>query len=137
MRIEMNQSANPRFGMAVKMDKSAYPVIKDQFLKLGLNEKDQDFFVKTIGDVATKQIKNPIDIIIKESSKKTGKLAAELVDTNGKKDLGKLTKSETIFHQEKDGQLGFLDNAQKTATVLNTINYKFQAIMDKIAQSTK
>ena len=130
MNIGLTQANNksPNFGMALKIDKSATPIIKNRFLYTP--GKDKDFFITTIKECAERQAKNPVDIFIKEDK---GKLVAEVVDSEVGQNLGKpLTQ---CIYPEKERKLldvGFILNAEHTADTLNTANEELTGLLTDI-----
>lgn len=126
--------ANPSFGMAIKLDKSAHSVIKRQVLKLG--EKSRDSFFKGIDEVVRNQEKNPVNIIIRKSDKRNA-LVAEVVDSEAGGQLGAaknyITSQSFFFF--KNGSLKFLNAAEKKANELNTINSKVNELISKIPEA--
>ena len=136
----MNQNMNcsrhnntPSFGMAIKMDKSAYPIIKKQAIALG--EKGKNNFFTKLKQAVTRQEQNPVDIIIRKAKHRQA-LAAEIVDSEAGKAIGGVknkVKSQPIIG--KNGSLGFLNKAEKKADKLNETNNQVQEIIDSIPKA--
>ena len=135
----MNQNMNcsrhntPSFGMAIKVDKSAYPIIKKQAIALG--EKGKNNFFTKLKQAVTRQEQNPVDIIIRKAKRRQA-LAAEIVDSEAGKAIGGVknkVKSQPIIG--KNGSLGFLNKAEKKADKLNETNNQVQEIIDSIPKA--
>ena len=123
----------PNFGMAIKMDKSAYPVIKKQAIALG--EKGKNNFFTKIKQAVERQEQNPVNIIIRKAKHRQA-LAAEIVDSEAGKAIGGVknkVKSQPIVG--KNGSLGFLNKAEKKANKLNETNNQVQEIINSIPKA--
>lgn len=107
MNIGFTQANNksPNFGMALKIDKSATPVIKNKFLLSIRDHKDS--FKTTINEVAKRQAQNPVDIFIKGDK---GKLVAEVVDSEAGLELG-YPQVQKLFPQDENGLKKHLDSS--------------------------
>lgn len=123
-------NANPSFGMAIKLDKSAHSVIKQQALKLG--NKSRERFFAGIEEAVNKQQDNPVNIILRKSKTRNA-LAAEVSDSESGRELGAATNfvtSQPFFF--KNGSLKFLKAAQAKADDLNSINSKLDNLIENI-----
>ncbi len=123
----MNLSVNPmgqnfnnrnsvNFGMAIKLDNDALPIIKEQASKLSKGAYEE--FWKNFDAAVSRQQENPVNIIVRKCNNRRA-LAAEIVD-----------KSENpldnqVFTQGfgKKG-LKFLDKAEVKADNINDMNQR-------------
>ena len=125
---------SPKFGMTVKLDSSAVPVIKKQASKM--KTIDRTKFLSLIRQGAEHQANNPVDIIIRKTKFRNA-LAAEVVDSKIGKELGKLkNKIFTQPFRKKDGNLKFLDNASNYANKLHETNKEVIKLVDDIPKAT-
>ena len=125
---------SPKFGMAIKLDSSAVPVIKKQASKM--KTIDRTNFLSLIRQGAEHQTNNPVDIIIRKTKFRNA-LAAEVVDSKIGKELGKLkNKIFTQPFRKKDGNLKFLDEATIHADKLNETNNQVRELVDSIPKAT-
>ena len=76
---------SPKFGMAIKLDSSAVPVIKKQAAKMRSIEKYN--FLSLIRQNVERQVDNPVDIIIRKTKFRKA-LAAEVVDSKFGQEMG-------------------------------------------------
>lgn len=130
----VRQNNNPKFGMSLKIDKTAYPVIKDHVLKM--NEQEVDTFIKAVKGVAERTARNPVDIIIKSSGEKCpSKLVAQVADSELGKELG---ATETInYIQDSKGGTLFLFDAERRAEHVNRTNQSVKSLLDIVANVGK
>ena len=127
-------NANPSFGMALKLDKTAHRVIKHQALKLG--EKSREQFFKGLSDSVKNQKSNPVNIILRKSRNRDA-LVAEIVDSEDGRKLGAAKNfviSQPIFFF-KNGNLKFLRKAEKKANELNSINSKVNDVISSMEEA--
>lgn len=126
--------ANPSFGMAIKLDKSAHSIIKRQAMNLG--EKSKENFFKGIDQAVKNQENNPVNIILRKSNNRRA-LVAEVVDSEAGRELGSAKNyvSSQPFFFFKNGSLKFLNTAEKKANELNTINSKVNELISKIPEA--
>ena len=125
---------SPKFGMAIKLDSSAVPIIKKQAAKMRSIEKYN--FLSLIRQNVERQVDNPVDIIIRKTKFRKA-LAAEVVDSKFGQEMGKLNNN--IFTQpfrKKDGNLKFLDEATIHADKLNETNNRVRELVDSIPKAT-
>lgn len=123
----------PNFGMAIKMDKSAYPIIKKQAIALG--EKGKNNFFTKLKLAVERQEQNPVNIIIRKAKHRQA-LAAEIVDSEAGKVIGGVknkVKSQPIIG--KNGNFRFLNKAEKEADKLNETNNQIQEIINNIPKA--
>lgn len=124
---------SPKFGMTVKLDSSAVPVIKKQASKMKIIDRTN--FLSLIKQSAEHQVNNPVDIIIRKTKFRNA-LAAEVVDSKIGKELGKLkNKIFTQPFRKKDGNLKFLDNASNYANKLTETNKAVIRLVDDIPKA--
>ncbi len=127
------KNSSPNFGMALKVDKSAYPIIKKQAIALG--EKKKNNFLFKIEQAFERQKENPVNIILRKAKHREA-LAAEVVDSECGKTLGGVKnkiKSQPIIG--KNGSLRFLDKAEKNANKLNETNKQIQNLINRIPEA--
>ena len=117
---------NPKFGMAIKLDKSAIPVLKEQFVAMS-NKKDAETFISDIRKAVDFQKPNPVSIVIRAVEDAPGKLGAEIVDSKFGKELGMLAKRTVI--QSRIGDTEFINIACNCANALNIANLNTDAVM--------
>ena len=119
---------NPSFGMALKIDPSAAPIIKRQALALG--EKSKNNFFTKIQQAFERQKDNPVDIILRKAKHRKA-LAATIVDSEAAKGIGQVNNITTsqpfVF---KNGSLRFLNEAEKKANRLNQTNNQVKNLME-------
>lgn len=125
---------SPKFGMAIKLDSSAVPVIKKQAAKMKTIEKSN--FLSIIKQDVKDQADNPVNIIIRKTKFRKA-LAAVVVDSKIGQEMGKLkNKIFTQPFRKKDGNLKFLDDASNYANKLNETNNEVQKLVDSIPKAT-
>ena len=133
LRIDpiVNQPAqyknNPKFGMAVKLNKSAIPVIKKQFITMANNTKSQEF-IHSVRNAATNQARNPVNVVIKAAEDNSGKLVAEVVDSNKGNELGFSAKYD--FVQSEIGKTDFIEKACNLADTVHIANYDTEKVLN-------
>ena len=125
---------SPKFGMAIKLDSSAVPIIKKQAAKMRTIEKYN--FLSLIRQNVERQVDNPVDFIIRKTKFRKA-LAAEVVDSKLGQEMGKLkNKIFTQPFRKKDGNLKFLDNASNYANKLHETNKEVIKLVDDIPKAT-
>lgn len=121
MNCKRNNS--PSFGMAMKVDKSAEKVIKEQVLALK-PEKAEAFWTK-LEELKTASESNPVNWIIRKCTKRNA-LAAEVVDSSAETAVKNRVFSQPIMF--KDGSLNFAEKAKVEAEKINDANLKIDAL---------
>ena len=119
----MNYSVNsvsPNFGMAIKIDSNAHPVIKKQVAKMA-GEKAEKFW-ETLDAAVYRQKDNPVNILIRKSNHRQA-LVAEVVD-NSEEALNNKVFAQDLF---KPGGLKFVNKAETYANQVNKINQKLNS----------
>ena len=114
------QSAKPSFGMALKINETAIPVIKKQALQLDACARGN--FLRGFENILINEKDNPVDIIIRKSKFRKA-LVADVVDSEEGKKLGSVKKK--TFSQasvKKIGNLGFLNKARDYAIRVCNVN---------------
>ena len=119
---------NPSFGMALKIDPSAAPIIKRQALALG--NEGNSFFAEIQGVINT-QKNNPVDIILRKAKYRNA-LAASIKDAEAAKKFGEAKISTSQPWIFKTGNLNFLHKAEKEADKLNQTNNKVKDLMENV-----
>lgn len=114
---------SPSFGMAMKVDKSAEKIIKDQVLSL--KPKKAEAFWAKLEELKSSSESNPVNWIIRKCNRRNA-LAAEVVDSNAETAVKNKVFSQPLMF--KDGKLGFAEKAAAEAEKLNDANLKIQAL---------
>lgn len=124
------QNTKPSFGMALKINESAIPVIKKQAFQLETNARGN--FLREIEDASKNEKDNPVNIIIRKSKFRKA-LVAEVVDSEEGKKLGS-TKKKTFSQPfgKKIVSLKFLDKARDYALRLSNVNDDVKKTMSTI-----
>lgn len=126
---------SPKFGMAIKLDSSAVPVIKKQAAKM--KSIEQNNFLSLIKQYVKDQENNPVTVIIRATKSLRKALAAVVVDSKKGQEMGKLkNKTFTQPFRKKDGNLKFLNDASNYANKLNETNNEVQKLVDSIPKAT-
>ncbi len=129
--INCKRNNSPKFGMAIKLDKSAHSIIKKQ--AVALSEKSRNNFFTKLRQAVERQENNPVNIIIRKTKHRNA-LAAEIVDSEIGKSMGgiknQVTSQPFIF---KNGNLFFLNKAEIKANKLNETNNEVRKIIDGIS----
>lgn len=124
------QNTKPSFGMALKINESAIPVIKKQAFQLETNARGN--FLREIEDASKNEKDNPVNIIIRKSKFRKA-LVAEVIDSEEGKKLGSIKKK--TFSQpfgKKIVSLKFLDKARDYALRLSNVNDDVKKTMSTI-----
>lgn len=129
------------FGMAVKFDKKALPILKEQVLSLsqkqipGADTKHQSFWNK-LNDIIERQANNENNIIVRKT-KFRNSLTAEVVDASTEHAVKNSKFSQGIFTSK--GDLGFLEKAEVQANKLENVNSRIEEfdIANKLDYSAK
>jgi uncharacterized protein YkvS len=116
-----NYQKNQSFGMAVKVDKKAIPVIKEQALKLKDGQKAQNYseFWDNLKGTIERQKDNPVNIIIKKVMGRKA-LSGVVVDSTAETAVKNKSFSQGLF--SKNGSLEFLKKSEDYANKLNQTN---------------
>lgn len=124
------QNTKPSFGMALKINESAIPVIKKQAFQLETNARGN--FLREIEDASKNEKDNPVNIIIRKSKFRKA-LVAEVIDSEEGKKLGS-TKKKTFSQPfgKKIVSLKFLDKARDYALRLSNVNDDVKKTMSTI-----
>lgn len=124
------QNTKPSFGMALKINESAIPVIKKQAFQLETNARGN--FLREIEDASKNEKDNPVNIIIRKSKFRKA-LVAEVIDSEEGKKLGS-TKKKTFSQPfgKKTVSLKFLDKARDYALRLSNVNDDVKKTMSTI-----
>lgn len=124
------QNTKPSFGMALKINESAIPVIKKQAFQLETNARGN--FLREIEDASKNEKDNPVDIIIRKSKFRKA-LVAEVIDSEEGKKLGS-TKKKTFSQPfgKKVVSLKFLDKARDYALRLSNVNDDVKKTMSTV-----
>lgn len=124
------QNTKPSFGMALKINESAIPVIKKQAFQLETNARGN--FLREIEDASKNEKDNPVDIIIRKSKFRKA-LVAEVIDSEEGKKLGS-TKKKTFAQPfgKKIVSLKFLDKARDYALRLSNVNDDVKKTMSTV-----
>lgn len=140
---QVNNTANcgPRrnatnFGMALKLDPSAHQVIKHQVV--GLGEKSKNNFFEGIRNAMARMENNPVDVILRQSNRRSKALVAEVVDSQAGEELGGV-KNQVVSQRllYKNGSLGFLKTAEAKANKLNDTNNQIKKLIDDVPEATE
>ena len=132
---------NPNFGMAVKFDKKALPIVKEQALSLsqkhvaGEQTAYKSFWNK-LNDIIAGQKDNPNNIIIRKTKMRNG-LTAEVVDASAENAVKNSKFSQGLFNRK--GNLEFLERAEAQANKLQDVNTSIKEfdIANKLDYSAK
>ena len=129
-KYNTTQNTKPSFGMALKINESAIPVIKKQAFQLETNARGN--FLREIEDASKNEKDNPVNIIIRKSKFRKA-LVAEVVDSEEGKKLGS-TKKKTFSQPfgKKIVSLKFLDKARDYALRLSNVNDDVKKTMSTI-----
>ncbi len=128
--INCKRNNSPQFGMAIKLDKSAHPIIKKQ--AVALRDKSRNNFFTKLKQAVERQESNPVNILIRKAKHRNA-LAAEVVDSEIGKSMGGVKNQVTSQPLiGKNGSLKFLDKAEKKANKLNETNNEVKKIIDEI-----
>lgn len=126
--ISCQRKNSPNFKMAVKIDSNAMKIIKNQTLKLNNKAKDGNVcntaygrFWTKLNNTISRQQENPVNIIIRKNKMRNG-LTAEVVDSEALSAVKNQKHSQPLFC--KNGDLNFLDKAEKTADKINETNIR-------------
>lgn len=124
------QNTKPSFGMALKINESAIPVIKKQAFQLETNARGN--FLREIEDASKNEKDNPVNIIIRKSKFRKA-LVAEVIDSEEGKKLGS-TKKKTFSQPfgKKIVSLKFLDKARDYALRLSNVNDDVKKTMSTV-----
>lgn len=124
------QNTKPSFGMALKINESAIPVIKKQAFQLETNARGN--FLREIENASKNEKDNNVDIIIRKSKFRKA-LVAEVVDSEEGKKLGS-TKKKTFSQPfgKKIVSLKFLDKARDYALRLSNVNDDVKKTMSTV-----
>lgn len=124
------QNTKPSFGMALKINESAIPVIKKRAFQLETNARGN--FLREIEDASKNEKDNPVNIIIRKSKFRKA-LVAEVIDSEEGKKLGS-TKKKTFSQPfgKKIGSLKFLDKARDYALRLSNVNDDVKKTMSTV-----
>lgn len=119
------QNTKLSFGMALKINESAIPVIKKQAFQLETNARGN--FLREIEDASKNEKDNPVNIIISKA------LVAEVIDSEEGKKLGS-TKKKTFSQPfgKKIVSLKFLDKARDYALRLSNVNDDVKKTMSTV-----
>ncbi len=124
------QNTKLSFGMALKINESAIPVIKKQAFQLETNARGN--FLREIEDASKNEKDNPVNIIIRKSKFRKA-LVAEVIDSEEGKKLGS-TKKKTFSQPfgKKIVSLKFLDKARDYALRLSNVNDDVKKTMSTV-----
>lgn len=114
---------NPNFGMAVKFDKKALPIIKEQALKLSNKHvpgelTNYESFWSKLNEIIASQKENPNNIIVRKT-KLRNRLTAEVVDASAENAVKNSKFSQGLFEK---GDLTFLKKAESQANKMQDVN---------------
>lgn len=121
MNCKKNNS--PNFGMAMKVDKSAEKVIKEQVLKLNPNETLA--FWEKLGNLKAESESNPVNWIIRKCKHRNA-LAAEVVDSSAETAVKNKVHSQPFLF--KTGNLEFAEKAKDDADKIRAVNVKIASL---------
>ena len=108
---------SPNFGMALKFDKDALPVIKKQ--AMGLSASGRDKFWSLLEEIKGRQENNPVNIIVRKTTHRDA-LAADIIDSTAETEIILNSKKQGLF--SRNGSLKFLEKAETDANELNKTN---------------
>lgn len=108
---------NPNFGMAVKLDSDAHPIIKKQVSKLSAKKAEK--FWEDFDKIVEDQKDNLVNIIIRKCNNRRA-LAAEVVD-NSESALENKVFTQGLIHPSG---LKFVKSAEDYANKVNVLNQK-------------
>lgn len=121
--MNCKRNSSPNFGMAMKVDKSAEKVIKEQVLNL--SPKKADAFWEKLEALKTESESNPVNWIIRKCNKRNA-LAAEVVDSAAETAVKNKVHSQPFVF--KNGNLKFAEKAKADAERINDANLKIDSL---------